>query len=84
MVMPILKSLQRRTLIIRGCVFGDGVVDHLAIRVSDVESAKSYLEAKGVIFETEISFDEKLYDKGERFAMFRGPSGERLQIEQIL
>lgn len=62
----------------------DGVVDHLSIRVSDVESAKSYLEAKGVVFETPIYFDEKLYNKGERFAMFRGPSGERLQIEQIL
>jgi lactoylglutathione lyase len=62
----------------------DGVVDHLSIRVSDVDAAKSYLEAKGVIFETEILLDEKLYDKGERFAMFRGPSGERLQIEQIL
>lgn len=62
----------------------DGVIDHLSIRVSDIESAKSYLEAKGVVFETEILFDEKLYDKGEKFAMFRGPSGERLQIEQIL
>ena len=62
----------------------DGVIDHLSIRVSDIESAKSYLEAKGVVFETQILFDEKLYDKGERFAMFRGPSGERLQIEQIL
>ena len=60
------------------------MIDHLSIRVSDIESAKSYLEAKGVVFETQILFDEKLYDKGERFAMFRGPSGERLQIEQIL
>lgn len=62
----------------------DGIVDHLSIRVSDIETAKSYLEAKGVIFETGILFDENLYDKGERFAMFRGPSGERLQLEQIL
>jgi lactoylglutathione lyase len=62
----------------------DGIVDHLSIRVSDVESAKAYLESKGVVFETEILFDGKLYDRGERFAMFRGPSGERLQIEQIL
>ncbi|NIK79198.1 lactoylglutathione lyase [Paenibacillus castaneae] len=62
----------------------DGIIDHLSIRVEDVEAAKSYLESKGVQFETEILFDEKLYDRGERFAMFRGPSGERLQIEQIL
>lgn len=62
----------------------DGVIDHLSIRVSDIEKAKSYLESKGVVFETEILLDEKLYDNGEKFAMFRGPSGERLQIEQLL
>ena len=60
------------------------IIDHLSIRVEDVEAAKAYLESKGVVFETEILLDEKLYDRGERFAMFRGPSGERLQIEQIL
>jgi catechol 2,3-dioxygenase-like lactoylglutathione lyase family enzyme len=62
----------------------DGIHDHLSIRVADVEAAKAYLESKGVVFETEILLDEKLYDRGEKFAMFRGPSGERLQIEQIL
>lgn len=62
----------------------DGIVDHLSIRVKNVESAKEYLETKGVIFETKILLDEKLYDRGEKFAMFRGPCGERLQIEQIL
>ncbi|WP_438349417.1 VOC family protein [Paenibacillus sp. FA6] len=62
----------------------DGIIDHLSIRVEDVGMAKTYLESKGVTFETEILLDEKLYDHGEKFAMFRGPSGERLQIEQIL
>jgi len=62
----------------------DGLIDHLSILVEDVEKAKAYLESKGVIFETEILLDEKLYERGEKFALFRGPSGERLQIEQIL
>ncbi|MEK3720646.1 VOC family protein [Paenibacillus sp. FSL H8-0034] len=62
----------------------DGIIDHLTIRVGDIESAKAYLESKGVIFETEILLDNNLYDNGERYAFFRGPSGERLQIEQIL
>ena len=62
----------------------DGIIDHLSIRVGDIESAKAYLESKGVTFETEIQLDEKLYKNGEKFAHFRGPSGERLQIEQIL
>ncbi len=62
----------------------DGVIDHLSILVEDIETAKAFLESKGVIFENEIQLDERLYQNGERYAHFRGPSGERLQIEQIL
>ncbi|MDD7645694.1 MAG: hypothetical protein PUJ35_00430 [Ruminococcus bromii] len=28
--------------------------------------------------------DPDLYPRGEKFAMFRGPDNERLQLEQIL
>jgi len=63
----------------------DGHVNHLSLLVGNVEEARAELEAKGVEFEDEeISFDPELYPRGERFAMFRGPDGERLQIEQIL
>ncbi len=62
----------------------DGLLDHLSILVEDVKQAKKELEEKGVQFETDILFDKDLYERGEYFAMFRGPSGERLQIEQIL
>lgn len=62
----------------------DGPLNHLSILVDDVEKAKAALEAKGVRFETEVLLDADLYPRGEKFAMFRGPDDERLQLEQIL
>lgn len=62
----------------------DGPLNHLSILVDDVEKAKKELEEKGVRFETDILTDPDLYPRGEKFAMFRGPDNERLQIEQIL
>ena len=63
---------------------GDGQVNHLSILVDDVETARNMLLEKGVEFETDILLDADLYPRGEKFAMFRGPDGERLQLEQIL
>jgi len=62
----------------------DGFVDHLCIRVRDIEAAKAYLESRGVKFELDIFHDKHLYENGGKFAMFRGPNGERLQLEQRL
>ena len=63
----------------------DGPVDHLSFLVDDLDAAIAELKTKGVQFDSdEIHFDPDLYERGERFVMFRGPSGERLQLEQIL
>ncbi|WP_171025963.1 MULTISPECIES: VOC family protein [unclassified Clostridium] len=62
----------------------DGPLNHLSILVDDVEKAKAELESKGVVFETELLLDADLYPRGEKFAIFRGPDNERLQLEQIL
>ena len=65
----------------------DGHVNHLSLLVGDVREAKKELEENGVVFEEEskdLILDAELYPRGELFAMFRGPDGERLQIEQIL
>jgi len=42
------------------------------------------LKSKGIVFELEITLDPNLYPNGEKFAIFRGPDGERIQLEQIL
>ena len=62
----------------------DGSLDHLSMETDDVDAAYAELQAAGVPIETEILFDPALYRAGQRFFMFRGPSGERLQIEQNL
>jgi lactoylglutathione lyase len=62
----------------------DGQLNHLSILVDDVDRAYAELKEKGVQFETDIKLDAYLYPNGERYAMFRGPDNERLQIEQIL
>ena len=62
----------------------DGAIDHLSILVDDIETAVANLRGKGVLFEMEITLDPDLYPYGEKFAIFRGPDGERIQLEQIL
>jgi lactoylglutathione lyase len=62
----------------------DGPINHLSILVDDIEAAVSTLKSKGIAFELEITLDSDLYPNGEKFAIFRGPDGERIQLEQIL
>ena len=62
-----------------------GVINHLSMSVSDVKAAREELKAKGVEFETmDILYDPYLYERGEYYVSFRGPNGERIQLEQIL
>jgi lactoylglutathione lyase len=62
-----------------------GVINHLSMSVDDVKAAREELKAKGIEFETmDILYDPYLYERGEYYVSFRGPNGERLQLEQIL
>jgi lactoylglutathione lyase len=62
----------------------NGPLNHLSILVEDIEDAVAELKSKGIVFELEITLDPYLYPKGEKFAIFRGPDEERIQLEQIL
>ncbi|MCR2823058.1 VOC family protein [Lederbergia panacisoli] len=62
----------------------NGPINHLSILVDDIEAAVAELKSKGIVFELDITLDPNLYQNGEKFAIFRGPDGERLQLEQIL
>ncbi|MEK3890768.1 VOC family protein [Bacillus sp. FSL K6-3431] len=62
----------------------NGPVNHLSILVDDIEAAVAELKSKGIVFEIDITLDSNLYPNGEKFAIFRGLDGERLQLEQIL
>jgi len=63
----------------------NGPVDHIAFKVVDIESAWKQLKAKGILFETEsVTTAPGFFEKGDRWILFSGPDGERLEINEIL
>ena len=64
----------------------DGWVDHIALRVTDIDETIKELEAAGVEFE-EGSYTIAPHvfpPKGSKWIMFRGPDGEHLELNEIL
>jgi len=65
--------------VIDGRRFEDGVVNHLAIRVSDIDKAIEHLKAHQV----EMTVSEPMaLGEGRYNFFFRGPSGEKLELYQ--
>ena len=62
----------------------DGLFDHMAMQVDDIEQVSSELKAKGIVFEDEIYFDHNVFENGVKYQAFRGPDGEHLEIYQIM
>ena len=62
----------------------DGLFDHIAMRVDDIEAVSATLAARGVEFEDDIYFERRVFDNGVKYQAFRGPDGEHLEIYQVL
>jgi len=63
-----------------GRLYEDGVVNHLAIRVSDIFKAIEHLKAQQV----ELTSSEPMTLGDGRYNLFfRGPSGEKLELFQV-
>ena len=62
----------------------DGPVDHISMRVDNVDEAIAEFKAKGIQFLTEQpKAIPHLYDgRGVRFIFFNGPDGERLEFNE--
>lgn len=60
--------------------FEDGVVNHLAIQVSDIFKAIEHLKDQQVEMD---SFEPMPIGEGRYNFFFRGPSGERLELYQV-
>lgn len=60
--------------------FEDGVVNHLAIRVSDIVKAIEHLKTHHVELAT---FEPVSLGEGRYNFFFRGPSGEKLELYQV-
>lgn len=64
---------------------GDGMVDHVAMMVDDVDEFRKELEAKGIVFETEEQmYCADMFPNGTKWVFFRGPDNEHIEISQIL
>ena len=63
----------------------DGPIDHLSFSVKNIEKVKAILETRGVKFDTdEIIHAPNFFERGNRWIFFKGPDGERLEINEIL
>ena len=64
---------------------GDGIVDHIAIAVEDIEEVKKMLAGRGITFESgETAFGKTVFPNGTKWVMFRGPDGEHLELNEIM
>ena len=61
----------------------DGPVDHICIKVDDIEAAVANLKENGIEPEGEIRVMPGIYN-GIKNVFFRGPDGERLEFNEFL
>ncbi len=60
-----------------------GVVDHIALDVSDLDGMMACLKERGVVFETAAPEERpEIFDNGIRCIFFPGPDGERIELNQ--
>ena len=63
----------------------DGWVDHIALKVEDIESVRDTLSSRGVKFETDdITFAPNVFPNGSKWILFRGPDNEHLEITEVM
>lgn len=62
----------------------DGKVDHIAMRVKNIELVAAELEKKGIEFEAPIFTAAEFWENGSKWVTFRGPDGEHLELTEIL
>ena len=63
----------------------DGWVDHIALKVEDIEAVRDTLLSRGVKFETDdITFASSVFPNGSKWILFRGPDNEHLEITEVM
>lgn len=62
----------------------DGLFDHIAMEVHDIEAVSEELKGKGIVFEDDIYLDKLVTEAGVKYQAFRGPDGEHLEIYEYL
>lgn len=60
----------------------DGYFEHLCLKVSDIDAAIAHLARHGVQTEGPVGQIPNVY-QGVKLAFFRGPDGERLELNEL-
>lgn len=64
---------------------GDGIIDHFAISVNDLESVIEELKEKKVVFEDDSYCEAPhVFTGGSRWIILRGPDNERIELNERL
>lgn len=63
----------------------DGVIDHIAFAVDDLDGVIAALKEKDIAFETEeVVHEPAMLQNGSKWIFFRGPDGEHIELAQAL
>ena len=63
---------------------GDGLIVHIAINVKNIEKVIEALDAYGVEWVEGLVYQPDLWENGCTSALFKGPSGEILEVNETL
>lgn len=63
---------------------GDGLIVHIAINVKNIEKVIEALDAYGVDWVEGLVYQPDLWENGCKSALFKGPSGEILEVNETL
>ena len=62
----------------------DGLFDHIAMEVDDIETVSRVLQEKGIQMGMDIYHDKLVTADGVKYQDFRGPDGEHLELYQYV
>lgn len=62
----------------------DGLIDHIAISVKNIEEVQVTLEKRGIQFEKKEIVFMPIFEKGSKWLLFRGPDGEHLEVAEVM
>lgn len=61
-----------------------GPIDHLSFSVKNIAGVRETLADRGILFDTEeITHVSDLFPNGTSWIFFKGPDGERLEINEV-
>ena len=62
-----------------------GTIDHIAIKTPGIEGVAAQLRGRGIAFDTEdVQSLGYFWQRGTKWMTFKGPDGEKMEINEVL